>query len=352
MKKDFQNIDLLSIIFPLISVLLAFVIGAVLIAISEVSPLLAYKAMIRSAFGNINNFGETLVRMVPLLLAGLGTAVALRAKIFNIGQEGQIQMGAIGAAVAGLFIRNIPAYLGITLTILLGFIFGGIWAGIAGLIKIRFKTNETIITLMMNYIALGIVSYLITGPWRDPMATEAFTAIFSPQTTLPIILPHTRLHAGFIVAIIATIILSWVFRNTVYGYQSRVMGMNERTAKYSGIKINRTVVITMLISGGLCGLAGAGEVSGVHHRVLAGFSPGYGYTAIAVAMLGRLHPFGILAASFLFAALVVGADGMQLFVSVPVSLIYVIEGLVLFFLLAGEMILKKQKLKLVEEVDV
>lgn len=351
MKRTFLNRDILKIISPILSVLLAFIIGAGLIAIFGVSPLLAYRAMVRSAFGNINNFGETLVKMVPLLLAGLGTAIAFRAKIFNIGAEGQIQMGAIGAAVAGLFMRDIPSFLGIPMVILLGFVFGGVWAGIAGLIKIKFNTNEIIVTLMMNYIALGIVSYLVTGPWRDPRATEPFTATFAPQTILPKILPNTRLHAGILIALLATIILWWVFKNTVYGYQSKVIGLNDRTAKYSGMKIERTILITMLISGGLCGLAGAGEVAGVHQRVLAGFSPGYGYTAIAVAMLGRLNPFGVLAASFLFAALVVGADGMQLFMGVPVSLIYIIEGLVLFFLLASEMILRKKKINLPDEVE-
>lgn len=344
MKNKNMATDLARFLIPVSAIIIAFLIGAGLILLAGLNPIAAYKAMFRSAFGNINNIGETLIKMVPLLLAGLGTAVAIRAKIFNIGAEGQIQMGALGAAVAGIFLVDLPPALGIVLTLLFGFIAGALWGGIAGLIKIRFKVNEIIVTLMMNYIAIGILSYLVTGPWRDPKSTEPYTAMFADSSILPVILPGTRLHAGFLVALLATIALAWIFRKTVYGYQSIILGSNERAAEYAGIKTGSVIFITMLISGGLAGLAGVGEVAGVHHRVLQGFSPGYGYTAIAIALLGRLNPYGIFAASFLFAALVVGADGMQLFVGVPVSLVLIIEGLVLFLLLASEIIMKRTRL--------
>ena len=334
----------LPLLYPLLAILAAFLIGGILIAIAGKSPVTAYRAMIYSAFGNRNNLGETLVKTVPLLLAGLGTALSFRAKIFNIGAEGQIFMGALGAAIVGLFLGDLPSVIGIPLALFAGFIAGGLWAGIAGFLKVRFSANEIIITLMMNYIALEITSYLVSGPWRDPTGTEAFTAHFSEGTILPIVLPGSRLHAGILVAVLAVIIVAWVLRNTVYGYQITVVGANDEVARYSGMKTGLLVLLTMFISGGLAGLAGVSEVAGIHHRVLGSFSPGYGYIAIAIAMLGKSNPISVAVASFLFAALVIGVNGMQDLVGVPVSLVFIIEGLVLLFVLGSEVFQQREKL--------
>jgi ABC-type uncharacterized transport system permease subunit len=324
------------VLTPVLAVLCALAVGAVLIALSGHNPILAYRALIHSAVGNKNNLGETLVKMVPLLLAGLGTALAFRMRIFNIGAEGQIYMGALGAAFVGLFLGDLSPWVGIPLILFAGFVMGGLWGGIAGFLKKQFGANEIIVTLMLNYVALAIVSYLIGGPWRDPAGTEPFTARFVEGALLPVILPKTRLHAGIIVALVATVVVWWVLKYTVYGYQITVAGANPEAARYSGIKTGRLILITMFLSGGLAGLAGVGEVAGLHHRVLENFSPGYGYTAIAVAMLGRTEPLGVAIASFLFAALVVGVQGMQDLVGVPVSIVFIIEGLVLIFVLASE----------------
>lgn len=331
-----------SLLILVLAVLAAFAIGAVLIALSGTSPVTAYQALLHSAFGSRNNWGETLVKMVPLLLAGLGTAVALRARLFNIGAEGQLYMGALGAAFVGLFLGDLPAVLGIPLVLVAGFIAGGVWGGIAGFLKQRYQANEIIVTLMLNYVGIQIVSFLVSGPWRDPQATEAFTARFAPGTLLPVVLSGTRLHLGIAVALLAAVVLWWVMHHTVLGYQITVAGANEDAARYAGIKTGRLILITMVISGGLAGLAGVGEVAGLHHRVLAGFSPGYGYTAIAVAMLGRQEPLGVALAAFLFAALVIGVNGMQDLTGVPVSLVYIIEGLVLLFVLGSEILRQRQ----------
>jgi simple sugar transport system permease protein len=325
-----------SFLIPVLAALAAFAIGAALIAVSGTEPVTAYQALLHSAFGSRNNWGETLVKMVPLLLAGLGTAVALRARIFNIGAEGQLHMGALGAAFVGLFLGDLPAVLGIPLVLVAGFIAGGVWGGIAGFLKQRYQANEIIVTLMLNYVGIQIVSFLVSGPWRDPQATEAFTARFAPGTLLPVVLSGTRLHLGIAVALLAAGVLWWVMHHTILGYQITVAGANETAARYAGIKTGRLILITMVISGGLAGLAGVGEVAGLHHRVLAGFSPGYGYTAIAVAMLGRQEPLGVVVAAFLLAALVIGVNGMQDLTGVPVSLVYIIEGLVLLFVLGSD----------------
>ena len=330
-----------SILYPIISVLAALGVGAILIALAGISPIEAYRAMLHSAFGNRNNIGETLVKTVPLLLAGLGTALSFRAKIFNIGAEGQIFMGALGAAFVGLFLGDLKPIIGIPLVLTSGFITGGIWGGIAGFLKERFHANEIIITLMMNYIAIEITSYLVGGPWRDPKGTEAFTAHFSEGTILPIVLPGTRLHAGIVVAVLAVLVLAWLLKNTVFGYQITIAGANDEVARYSGMNTRKIILLTMFISGGLAGLAGVGEVAGIHHRVLESFSPGYGYTAIAIAMLGGSNPISVGLSAFLFAALVIGVNGMQDLVGVPVSLVFIIEGLVLLFILASEMFRRK-----------
>lgn len=326
-----------QILIPIIAVVFALIIGAVLIELSGVSFVKAYSTMFRGAFGSANNLAETLVKATPLLLAGLGTAIAFRTKVFNIGAEGQLYMGALGATYVGLFLGDLPLVIGVPLTLLVGFIMGSIWAGIAALLKLKFRASEIIVTLMMNYLAVEFANYLISGPWRDPSSTEPFTAAIAVGARLPVMLSGTRLHFGFLVAIASALILWWVIRSTVFGYRLTVTGANDKAAVYSGIKTGRIILLTMLISGGLAGLAGVSEVAGVHHRMLEGLSPGYGYTAIAIAMLGRQEPLGVMVASILFSVLVVGADGMQRTTGVPVAVVLIIEGLVLLFVLASEL---------------
>jgi general nucleoside transport system permease protein len=330
-----------NFLVTIVSALLAFGVGAIMIAISGISPWVAYKELIISAVGSEYALTETLVKMIPLLLAGLGMALAFRGKLFNIGAEGQIYMGALGAGAIGLFCGPISPWLGIALIMLAGFICGGIWAGIAGVLKERFGFNEIIVTLMMNYIAIGITSYLVGGPWRDPMATEPFTAKFAEGARLPVIWSGSTLHAGLIIGLVATLVLWWVIRQTVYGYQLTVTGLNAEAARYGGVKTGSLIVLTMFISGGLAGLAGVSEIAGIQHRILEGFSPGYGYTAIAIAFLGRLHPIGVLLAAFFFAALVVGAEGMQIVTGVPVTIVLLIEGLVLLFVIGSDFLRKR-----------
>jgi general nucleoside transport system permease protein len=329
---------LLAVLVPVVAVLLAFLVGAIPIALSGVSPAQAYAALVQGAFGSINNLAETLLKTAPLLLAALGTALSYRGKIVNIGAEGQIYMGAIGAAYVGLFMGDIAPALGIPLALLAGFALGAIWCGIAAVLKLRFGASEIIVTLMLNYIAILLVKYLISSPWKDPKTTEPFTAPIAAGATLPILISGTRLHAGILIAVAAAFVLWWMLRSTVFGYQLTVAGISAKAAAYSGIKIGRVIFLTMLLSGGLAGLAGAGEVSGVQHRLLEGLSPSYGYIAIAIAMLGKSQPLGVMLAAFLFAGLLVGVDGMQQAVGVPVSVAMILEGLVLLFVLGGDML--------------
>lgn len=324
------------VVYPLLAVLAAVVSGALLIELSGVSWLSGYSAMIRGAFGSANNVSETLIRTTPLLLIGLGIAVGMKGRLFNIGAEGQLYIGALGATFCGLFLGPLPAVVGIPLSLLAGFVGGGLWAGIAGFLRLRFRANEVIVTLMLNYVAIQIMHYLISGPWRDPRATEPFTAEMVQGVRLPVLLPGTRLHAGILIALVVAFVLWWVLRNTVFGYELMVTGANDEAARYGGMRSKHVLMTAMVLSGGLAGLAGAIEVTGLHHRLLEGLSPGYGYTAIAIAMLGKENPLGVVFAAFLFASLTVGADGMQRSTGVPVSIVMLIEGLVLLFVLASE----------------
>lgn len=331
-------------LIPVAAVLLAFMAGAGLIALAGVSPLRAYANLLLGAFGSRNAIAETLVKTTPLLLAGLGTAVAFRGRIVNIGAEGQILMGAVGATYVGLYMGQLTPVAGILLAITTGFVLGALWVGIAAALKLRFGASELITTLMLNYIAIELVGFLIAGPWKDPKAFNPFTALIAPAVRLPVLMSGTRLHAGIILALLATAVLSYVLRHTVYGFQLGVVGANPKAASYSGIHNSRVILGTMLLSGGLAGLAGVSELAGLHYRLLGGLSAGYGYTAIAIALLGRGKPFGVLAAAFLFAALTVGGDGMQQSSAVPVQVVMIIEGLLLLFVLGSEVFRARRKL--------
>lgn len=332
---------------PAGGLILAFVVGGLLIFLSGFPPLTAYRALIETAFGSKNGIAETLVKAAPLLLAGLGVAIAFKGNINNIGAEGQIFMGALGGAYVGLFLGDLPPILGVPLTLIAGFVLGAVWGGLAAFFKLRFKANEIIVTLMMNYIAIEIAKFIISGPWRDPNHTEPFTALIVKGARLPVLLAGTRLHAGILVGIIATILVAWVIQRTVFGYQLTLLGANPTTAEYAGVRTGRVILIAMLVSGGLCGLAGVSELAGVQHRMIEHLSPGYGYTAIAIALLGRGNPWGVLAAAILFAGLEVGVQGMQQAVGVPVSTALILQGIVLLFVVAGIML--RQRVEILEQ---
>jgi simple sugar transport system permease protein len=311
---------------------LAFLIGGVLIFAIGVNPVTAYAALFQAAFGDINGIAETFVKACPLIFAGLGIAVAYRAKFWNIGAEGQIYAGGITAALAGIYLPAMPAILFIPITLLAGALGGAVTGFIPGVLKARLKVNEVITTLMLNYIIIELTAYLVHGPMRDPSSGITISPQLNHAAWLPIVVPRTRFHLGILLAIGAAFFISWLIYQTVLGYQLRAVGERDRTARFLGIPVERTIILTMVISGALAGLAGAAEVSGIQHRLVEEFSPGYGYLAIAVALLADLEPRGVILSSILFAALLNGADAMQRTAAVPVPVIYVIEGLVILFI--------------------
>ncbi|MGN6482783.1 MAG: ABC transporter permease, partial [Thermomicrobiales bacterium] len=319
------------------SVLLGLVLGGVIMIAAGENPLEVYKAMYTGAFSGEYNLSETLVKMIPLLLTGLGVSIAFRMQLWNIGAEGQFYFGAIFATgVAVFWLPDAGPWVVIPAMMVAGMVGGAIWAAIPGALRGYLGVNETITTLMMNYIAILVAEYLVHGPWRDPMGFGfPGTESFSDATYLPT-WGTTRVHLGLVFGLVAAVVLAIVFRRTRWGYEIGVTGASERVAKYAGMRTARNIVLVLAFSGALAGLAGMAEVAGINHSLQRGLSPGYGYTAIIVAWLGRLNPFGIVIVSFLLAGLLVGGDQLQITLGLPSAIAPMLQGVILFCLLAGD----------------
>ncbi len=315
-------------------VIVSLLLGAVLMVIYGSNPLIAYGALLKSAFGSINNISETLIKACPLILAGLGTAVAYRCKFWNIGSEGQIYVGAITATLIGTAPLSLPTGIHILLVMVAGFIGGAAYAFIPAFLKGRLKVNEVITTIMLNYIAINLVAYLVHGPMRDAESYLPLSRRFMDAANLPVLIPRTRFNLGLVLALLAAIAVYFLIWRTVMGYRIRAVGENVKAARIGGINPLRTLLWAGLISGGLSGLAGSIEIAGLQHRLIEHFSPGYGYLAIAVALVGDLRPLGIVIAAVLFGALLSGSNAMQTAANVPATIIYVIEGMIIMIISA------------------
>ena len=319
----------------LVAVLVAFLVGAVLIACVGVNPVDAYAALFEAALGSRNGLAETLVRTVPLALCGLGITMGFRAGAFNVGAEGQLYLGGVAAGATGVALAGTPSWLTLPAMGLAAMMAGGLWSALAGWLKLRFRADELITTIMLNYIAIDLVGYLLHGPLQDPNSPLAQTARLDAAARLPVPLPGTRLHAGVLIVVVAALLCHVFLWKRVGGFQLRVAGLNPRAAKNAGIPVGRYLMLGFIVGGMLAGLAGFAEVAGVQRRMIENLSPGFGYTAIIVALLGRTSPLGVLAAAFLFAALQIGATTMESAAGVPSTLTVVIQGLVVLFLIGA-----------------
>ncbi|AOZ93163.1 ABC transporter permease [Paenibacillus crassostreae] len=322
---------------PFLSVFLALVLCSIFIAANGMNPITVYEKMFRGAFGTSYGFTETIVKAIPLLLCGLGIAIAYRISIWNIGAEGQFTVGAMGATAVTIYFPGLPTFWSLLLMILFGFAAGAIWGLMTAVPRTHFGVNELITSLMLNYVALLALDYVVFGPWKDP---EGFnfpgSSMFTAAQSLPV-LGSTRLHLGIVFGLVAVLIYYLMIRFTRWGYELRLIGANSIAAHYAGIHIKRHIIIVMLISGGLAGIAGMAEVSGVTHKLMQGISPGYGYTAIIVAWLAKLNPIGLIVTSVLFGGLIVGGYSVQT-IGLPSSISEMLQGSILFFVIAGDMI--------------
>lgn len=317
--------------------ILTFILSSILIIISGHNPFIIYITIFQGAFVDVRRISEILVKACPLLITALGVSIAFKGGFWNIGTEGQIYMGAIAAAGTGLLMKSSCPLL-IIPVFMASFTAGGLWALIPGLLKVKLGINEIIITMMMNYIAIYMANYTCHTLLRDPSGYLPQTGEISKGAYLPVIIEKTRLHSGIIIAIIGCIIIYILLKYTTAGYKIKAAGANPEAAYYGGINIYRMILIAAFISGGMAGIAGMGEVCGIYHKLLDGISPGYGYSAIVIALLGKLHPAGIFIASIFFSSLEIGADYMQRTTGIPSSLADVIEAMLVIFILGSEFI--------------
>lgn len=281
--------------------------------------------------------GDMLVRATPLILAGLAVAVAFQGGVLNIGAEGQLLIGACTSTAVSLKLGSTLGPLTIIVALIIGMLAGALWAAIAAELRNRFHVLEVISTIMLNFVALYLISFLVRGPLQEPSQVYPQTSTIAPFTQLPVILEGTRLHIGFILAIAAGFIAWWGVRNTAAGFRLRLTGANPRAARIAGmINVERTTRNVFLISGALAGLAGAIEVHGVTFALYENISPGYGYTAIAVALLAGLNPAWVIASGILFGALEAGASALQRDAGVPSTLVWVVEAAVILTVLGTE----------------
>jgi ABC-type uncharacterized transport system permease subunit len=318
---------------PLWAVAISFLVGSLVILGAGANPLQAYLALVLGAVGNQGLIATTLIKSVPLMLGGLAIAVAFRSGVFNIGVEGQIYMGALFAVWAGTALQ-LPPVIHLVVALGLGMLGGFLWSAIPGYLKATRGFNEVVVTIFMNYIAIDLVDFLVQGPMRESSWNYQTRAI-ADTAKLPIILPGTDLHFGLIVALMAAGLVYLLLFHTPLGFQLRMVGANPEAARYAGVKVTRMTVLAMALSGALAGLAGAVEILGVQFRLLSGFSPGWGFDSIAVALVGQLHPVGLLLSALFFGALRTGANSMQTAVNLPVVVVYVIQGLTVLFMMVG-----------------
>jgi ABC-type uncharacterized transport system permease subunit len=313
----------------------ALLVSAILIKVGGAQIGEGLNAMFDGAFGSWKAFSDSLVKATPLIFTGLATVIAFRAKIWNIGQEGQLYAGAIlGYAAYRLFGGLSPFAL--TVVVLLGGILGGaLWGAIAALIKAKFEVEVLITSIMLNYIILYVLSWLLSSPWKDPVTYYRQSPLIVDAAQFPPIVEGTRLHIGFLIGVLVAIIIFILLEKTPLGFEIRASGHNPIALSFQGTSIVKILIVVMLISGALSGLAGVGELFGIHHRLRADISLGYGYTGIAIAMLANLQPLVVVPVAIFFGGLINGSSNLQIVTGVPSAITDVIQAVVLLFLLTA-----------------
>lgn len=323
-----------SVWTPFAAIPIALILGGVVLLLAGYNPITAYEAMWQGAFKDRTAFTEVLIKATPLIFIGAGLAVAFKCSIWNIGAEGQFYVGAVMATVTGLYLGALPRFILMPLVLIMGALGGALWGMLAAFLKNRFGAPEVVTTIMLNYIAIYITGYLVTGPMIETKGLFPQTPKISQAAWLPRFLPPTRLHAGFIIALLVAFLLYILLFKTSVGYTIRAVGINPLAARYAGIDVKKNILLAMGISGGAAGLAGAVEIAAISYRLYQLISPGFGFDGIAVALLVNNNPLGVIFSGFLFGALRSGAEVMMMTAKVPSVLVYFIQGLVILSVVA------------------
>ena len=331
LEKTDKKFDVGSWLIPVIAVFIALFIGGILIKLQGLDPIVAYKSLFKTAFGSIEGIGATLGKSTPLVLSGLAVAVGLRAGLFNIGAQGQLLSGALAAAWAGVTFDGLPGYIHIPVALIIGAFFGSLVAAISGLLKAYRGVHEVITTIMLNSIVMAIADYLASGKLREPDQFLTRTSEIADSARLPII---GSLPSGFFIAVILGVFIWWVLGRTTSGFRIETVGRNRHAAWYSGISVKRTVVSAMMVSGAIAGLGGAIETLGITYRYAPAFNLGLGFDGITIALLGRVHPIGIIPGAILIGGMRAGAANMQFDAGVAPEIVDLLMALILLFVTA------------------
>lgn len=321
----------------IIAILFAFLAGAVVLVATGYSPIEAYGAVLTGAFGDIYGIGQTLTQATPIIFTALAFLFSFKCGLFNIGAEGQLLIGGFTAAMVGIFASGLPIFLHLPLAIIAGAVGGAIWGLIPAILKVKLGANEVITTLMLSYVALYLTSYMVNYPFKAP-GWVSQTVPISPSAEIPGILPPTQLSAAFILALIFAVLVGYLLERTTIGYEIRAIGLNIKAAESGGIDIKKGIILALVISGALAGLGGAGEILGVHHRFIDGFSPGHGWDGLAVALIGGLNPIGAVFAAVFLGALRSGGQAMSRSTGVPLDIVFILQALVVLFVAAPRLI--------------
>ncbi len=326
---------------PLLAVALTLLSGFILFMAMGFDPLKALYSFFVAPLTSVRGVGELVVKATPLVLCAVGLAIGFRANVWNIGAEGQLTLGAITGGGLALAFYGEGGWWLLPLMVIGGAIGGAAWAAVPAYLRLRFNASEILTSLMLNYVALLLLNYLVHGPFRDPDGF-AFpeSRLFEADATLPILWAGTRVHLGALFALMAVAGGWLLIARTFIGFQIKVIGLTPAAAGYAGFDQKRIVWLTLLLSGALAGIAGMGEIAGPIGQITASISPGYGYTAIIVAFLGRLHPVGILLAALLMALSFIGGEAAQIAMGLPKAITGVFQGMLLFFLLASDVLIR------------
>jgi ABC-type uncharacterized transport system permease subunit len=330
-----RNKKISDFIVSVYAIIFSFFVTAFFILIMGESPIEAYQALFQGAFGSVQAIANTLSKSIPLVFTGLAVGFALKGGLLNIGAEGQLYIGAFASVLIALLLPDVPGLILLPLAIVGGFIGGMAWGGMVGVIKAKFGVNEVIVTIMTNYIAVLFTSYMVNGPFKaEGMVPQ--TEIIPPGANLIKLIPRTQLTAALFMAVAAAYLVYWFLYKTTWGYEIRAVGENPTAAQAGGINTARNMILTMALSGGIAALAGITEVLGKYGRFIDGFSPSFGFTGIAVAVLGKISPVGTLITALLFGALDAGAMRMNRTAGISANMVVVIQGLVILFIAAPE----------------
>src|SRR5437016_544286 len=311
--------------------LIALLVGAVVLFASGRDAIGTYWLLAQQSLGGTTQIANTLVAATPVLLTGLATAIAFRSGIFNVGVEGSLYVGAFAAAWAGFTLTQLPGPLLIVVAVALAGLAGAVWALIPAILRARWRVDEVVTTLMLNYVAILLTSWLVNYFFLAPDIANSMSRLIAPQARLGPLLPSSQLTVAFIAALLITVLYAFLFKRATIGYELRMTGLNPRFARAVGINLARAIIVAFVLSGLLGGVAGGFQILGVNYRFIDHFSPGYGFTGIAVALLGRGHPVGIVLAALFFGALSSGGAMIQLFSDIPLDLINILQGTVMIF---------------------